>query len=177
MYVLPDALRSEFKKIFGTLIREPDEEILRELTKDRCPVVCIGDVVTYTLLSCGIRMDVAVVDHSTCRGDFVHKEKIIAMIENKIRICNEPATISDEAFSTIKEVMSMTFPKEKPLLVEVEGEEDLLLMPAVIHAPDSSVLFYGEPDAGMVAVYPDEELRNEMIHFLGMMEESRWKSK
>lgn len=170
--MLPSALRSKFKKLFGNLIRKPDKKILNEMIKDRCPVVCIGDVVTYTLLSYGIHMDVAVVDHSTCRGDFVHKEKIISMIEKKISIRNEPATISDEAFRTIREVMTSTFPKETTLLVEVEGEEDLLLMPAVINAPENSVLFYGQPDAGIVAVYPNEKLRDEMIHFLGMMEES-----
>ena len=67
--------------------------------------------------------------------------------------------------------MECSFPIEPTLVIEVDGEEDLLLMPAVLHAPPGAVLFYGEPGEGLVAVYPDDKLKEKMMHFLGMMED------
>ena len=172
MYTLTENLRKEYKKLFGTLIREPTKASLKEAIRDRNPIVCVGDMVTYTLLKFGIRMDVAVVDYKTCRGDFAYAEMIRSMTSNNKKILNHPATISDEAYKTIKMAMEGSFPKDPTLLIEVEGEEDLLLMPAVVHAPGNAVLFYGQPNVGMVAVYPDKELRNTMIDFLEIMEDS-----
>jgi len=172
MYTLTENLRNKFKKLFGTLIREPTRSSLKEAIRDRSPVICVGDMVTYTLLKFDIRMDVAVVDYKTCRGSFAFAETIRSMTQNRTKIINNPATISDEAYETMKKVMEGSFPLDPTLLIEVEGEEDLLLMPAVVHAPESAVLFYGQPNVGMVAVYPDIELRKTMINFLGMMEDS-----
>jgi len=34
---------------------------------------------------------------------------------------------------------------ERPWVIEVDGEEDLLALPAVVDAPPSSVVYYGQP--------------------------------
>ncbi|MDP6155273.1 MAG: DUF359 domain-containing protein [Candidatus Thermoplasmatota archaeon] len=172
MYILSENLRNEYKRLFGTLIREPTRASLKKAIRDRNPVICVGDMVTYTLIKFDIRMDLAVVDYKTCREDFAHAKTIRSMTPNRKKIINDPATISNEAYETVKKIMEGKFPLDPTLLIEVEGEEDLLLMPAVVHAPENAVLFYGEPNVGMVAVYPDKELRNTMIDFLGMMEDS-----
>ena len=172
MYVLAENLRNEYKRLFGTLIREPTKASLEDAVRDRSPVVCVGDMVTYTLLKFDIRTDVAVVDYKTCRGDFAFAKTIRSMTPNRLKIRNDPATISDEAYEVVKNIMGGSFPLDPTLLIEVDGEEDLLLIPAVVHAPGNAVLFYGQPNVGMVAVYPDIELRNTMMDFLGMMEDS-----
>ena len=171
MYTLPDHLREQYKIRLGTLIPEPKKEVMTTTVEGRIPVVCIGDMVTYTLLNLNIHIDVAVVDYRTCRGGFAFSEQIRAMTNNKIKINNGAATISDEGYETIKRALESSFPMEPTLLIEVDGEEDLLLMPAVVHAPPSAVLFYGEPDKGLVAVYPDDRIKDMMINFLRMMED------
>ena len=42
-------------------------------------------------------------------------------------------------------------------MVLIEGEEDLLTIPAVMEAPLGAVVFYGQPLEGVVAVRVDEE--------------------
>ena len=171
MYTLPDHLREQYKIRLGTLIPEPNKEVLNAVVEGRIPVICIGDMVTYTLFSMDIHIDIAVVDYRTCRGGFEFSEEIRAMSDNKINIHNSAATISNEGYDTIKRAVERSFPMEPTLLIEVDGEEDLLLMPAILHAPSGAVLFYGEPGEGLVAVYPDDELKEKMMRFLGMMED------
>ncbi len=171
MYVLPQHLRPKYKELLGKLLENPKKGELLAAVKNRTCVVCIGDMVTYTMITNDIHVDMTVVDYFTCREEFAHADAIRRMDADRKKVRNAPGTISDEAFETVKEGMKMTFPRERPLLIEVDGEEDLLLMPAVLYAPKGSVLLYGEPNAGIVAVYPDDELKRKMLDFLGMMEE------
>ncbi len=172
MYILTEKLRNEYKRLFGKLITKPTKASLIEAIRDRSPVVSVGDMVTYTLLRFDIHMDIAVVDYKTCRGTFANADAIRSMTPNKHNITNDPGTVSDEAYTVVKRAMERDFPINPTLLIEVDGEEDLLLMPAVVHAPGNTVLFYGQPNVGMVAVYPDNELKKTMINFLEMMEDS-----
>ena len=52
--------------------------------------------------------------------------------------------------------MKRAFAGEKPVMVLIDGEEDLLTIPAVIEAPLGAVVFYGQPFEGVVAVKVDE---------------------
>lgn len=134
-------------------------------------MVCVGDMVTFTLGEMGLHLDVGVVDYKTCRTPFEEADVIRGLFGHRKRVCNEAGTISDEAYGTIKEAMGYEFPLDPPLLIEVEGEEDLLLIPVVMYAPDNAVLLYGQPGEGMVVVRPEEGLRKKMASYLETMEE------
>jgi uncharacterized protein (UPF0218 family) len=49
---------------------------------------------------------------------------------------------------------------KKPARILVDGEEDLLGLAVLAFAPDGSVMFYGQPGEGMVAVRIDEQARS-----------------
>ena len=57
------------------------------------------------------------------------------------------------------------FGTRKPARVLVNGEEDLLAIPAIIFAPEGSSLFYGQPGQGIVMVTVDTaaKLRSRAI--------------
>ena len=65
--------------------------------------------------------------------------------------------------------MKKAFAGEKPAMVLIDGEEDLLTIPAVIEAPLGAVVFYGQPLEGVVAVEVDERSKANARQILRLM--------
>ena len=55
-------------------------------------------------------------------------------------------------------------------MLDVEGEEDLATLPAVVAAADGTGVVYGQPDEGMVLVRVTPETRAEMADLLERFE-------
>ncbi len=123
-----------------------------------CPaIITVGDVATQSLLAVGVLPTLAIVD--LC----VRREKTFASVAElgvpkmykKITVENPRGTISEELFTVLAEVFStlrddLLTKKETPqkIVVEVMGEEDLAALPAILLAPLSSVVIYGQPPLG-----------------------------
>jgi len=58
---------------------------------------------------------------------------------------------------------------EKPARVLIDGEEDLLAIPAIEAAPLGSSLFYGQPGEGMVMVKVDDRAKASAKRLLARM--------
>lgn len=155
MPLSPDQLK-QFKKPFGILI--PDSHINKDtislVLKDAAMVIAVGDRTTERLEEFGIIPDIAVVDgqEKRFRRDFAGKYDA-----DKVRCKNPAGSITKEAI----EVLEKCIAAKKPVRVLVDGEEDLLALPLFIMAPDGSVVLYGQPNEGMVAVKIDEAKRKE----------------
>jgi len=52
----------------------------------------------------------------------------------------------------------------------VNGEEDLLVLPACIFAPENAIVLYGQPNEGLVIVKITPEIRNKAQSLLDLME-------
>jgi uncharacterized protein (UPF0218 family) len=59
---------------------------------------------------------------------------------------------------------------KSPVRIFVNGEEDLLVLPVCIHAPDNAVVMYGQPHEGLVIVKIIPEIRNKVQTLLDLME-------
>jgi hypothetical protein len=108
-------------------------------------VVSVGDRVTETLGRMGRVPDVQIVDAKENR---VKRRPPDVPHSRSIRARNPPGTITGDAIEAIRKAFS----GKKPSRVLVEGEEDLLVIPAVILAPASAIVLYGQPRVGIVAV-------------------------
>ncbi len=53
----------------------------------------------------------------------------------------------------------------------VEGEEDLLTIPAVLLAPNRAIVIYGQPGTGAVVVNINEESKKHYRNLAKQMEE------
>ena len=58
---------------------------------------------------------------------------------------------------------------EKPARVLIDGEEDLLAIPAIEAAPLGSALYYGQPGEGVVVVTVDERARASAKRIMAAM--------
>ena len=124
----------------------PPEKRVVERIYDENPdiVVAVGDVTCATVLDEGYKPDVSIVDGITKRG--VYERKFEGDIE--YIVYNPPATLYPETWSAIDTAIWDGLHS----LVNVEGEEDLMGFPAVLLAPENSVLIYGQPDVGIIWV-------------------------
>ncbi len=154
--VIPEEIRERLKRPLGSLVRgcpENTSEVVRSVVSDRVGrLVAVGDAVTKTLLSMGLRPDVCIVDGKIERRPV---EKVV--IEGAVELSceNRPGTISGQAYRTVVEALGM----DGPVIVRVDGEEDLLGLVVMAEAPLGTLMLYGQPREGVVIVHVDGEVR------------------
>ena len=153
--ILPDKLRDELKKPLGFLFNEGE---FLDFIKNEKYIVSIGDQVTYTILKNNILPLFCIVDFKTKRKSC--NDEMIKVIKSygqkKIIVQNPPGCITDDLWNSIRE--SYEGMGENTIRIEVEGEEDLATLPAILLAPNRDVtIIYGLPDKGVVIVKTIEE--------------------
>ncbi|TFG31843.1 DUF359 domain-containing protein [Candidatus Thorarchaeota archaeon] len=121
----------------------PEKRVVRRIEEESPKqVIAVGDVTSATILSEGYTPQVMIIDGITKRGPYLKEFNA----PEEYLIFNPAAVIYPEAWSTIDTAIH----HRTTTLVSVDGEEDLLGFPAVLLAPDDSVVLYGQPDVGIV---------------------------
>ncbi len=163
LYRLPEDLRYELKKPLGKLI--PSSEISKQSLLEEVYgakfVVAVGDATSETLSRLKIQPDIYVVDGREQRGV---RNLPYLEAKNEIKVKNPAGFISEEALKAILEAAKL----EKPVRILVEGEEDLLALIFLATYPPSTVLFYGQPNEGVVVARP-KSCRDKANYILGRM--------
>jgi GTP-dependent dephospho-CoA kinase len=164
-HLLTPSLRRKLKKPLGRLFPAVDvrgEEFLALVTSSPF-VVAVGDRVTETLQeTTGRSPDVFVVDGMERRS--VREVPRIAHAST-LTAKNPAGRITKASMAAMKRA----FAGEKPAMVLIDGEEDLLTIPAVIDAPLGAVVFYGQPLQGVVAVKVDADAKARALEILERM--------
>ena len=160
---LPDSLRGELKEPLGPVYTDAGD-LLDDASS---PVVAVGDIVTYHLLSAGHPPAVALVDGKTER-ERVDREIFDAIdgFDHRLEVENPPATLTDDLLSALVDGLD----RSGSVVVTVRGEEDLAALPAVLTAPDGASVVYGQPGEGMVLATVDGALRARCRELLERMD-------
>lgn len=161
---LPENLRSSLKKPLGILI--PDfqvtkAEVNKNIDKDAF-VITVGDATTDKMVSYGINPSLQIVDSYEKRNK---RDLPEGYVRNILRCKNPAAQITPESIDAIKKALGMA----PPVRLIVDGEEDLLVLPVAVYAPENSVILYGQPDEGLVIVQVTEETRNKAKEIMDTM--------
>ncbi len=157
---------SKLKNPFGELIPGPAEETIPKLARiireTRPPrVIAVGDVVSRETLRAGIVIDLRIVDNRSLRKDL---EAATYPAKNAFSIDNPPGVITSEALETIRRAA-----RTEDSIIYVEGEEDLLVLPAIMEAPERSFVLYGQPLEGLVIVAVTAEKKEEVDRMMRRM--------
>lgn len=144
-----------FKKPVGILIRNERinlDSLSPYLTAKL--IISVGDATTEKLFSLGIVPSIQIVD-----GRERRKKREVPQKRHVTEIkCTNPAGgISNDAIGAVKAALV----SEKPARITVDGEEDLIGAVVLAFAPDGSVMLYGQPFEGIVAVIISSESRNK----------------
>lgn len=144
-------LRIFLKYPLGLLLPYPHPESTRlaikylsELKLNR--VILVGDRVSYNFISEGFDPNIIIVDRREKRNN-VNSEWINNWARIIRNVKNPPGSISEEALSVIKECIN-----ENKCAIVIDGEEDLLVLPALLYSEDNTAIFYGLPDVGLILV-------------------------
>jgi uncharacterized protein (UPF0218 family) len=146
----------KLKDPFGEFIADGDvsEQRIRAAINGTKLVVTVGDATTDKLTTLKIIPDIAVIDKverrslSTRQIDYQAKE---------LRCANPRGTITQEAVAVLQQAIW----GDHPVMVIVDGEEDLLVLPLVQMLPEGSVVLYGQPLEGLVVVNITESKKAE----------------
>jgi len=126
-------------------------------------VTTVGDVVSRETLAAGIQVSLRIVDQMTLRKRISPVE---IKAERTYRVRNPAGVITGEAWDTIKEAL-----KEREAVIFVDGEEDLLAIPAVLESPDNALVVYGQPSEGLVVVATSTQTKTEVRKIMNRMTE------
>jgi len=165
----PD-LRSALKEPMGPVFTDADAL----LAEAGSPLIAVGDVVTAHLLSAGRTPDVAVVDARTERSaveTWVEEAIAGAAFDREVGVANPAATLTADLLTALAEaVVLATGEGGESTVIDVDGEEDLATLPALVAAPAGASVVYGQPGEGMVHVAVDEETTGTAREILGRMD-------
>ncbi len=163
-------MRERLKSPFGELYRCSGEECLRGILKGfKSPpkVISIGDMTTYFMLKSGRVPDMCIVDDLTMRLPVDIEVRRGTAHESfiDVRVKNPAGIVTEELIGAIRDNMR----SGRPVRIYVEGEEDLAVIPACVYAPAGSVILYGQPGEGVVAVKVTEDKKHEARSLLEQM--------
>ena len=137
---LPAGLREELRRPLGSQ---------SELSERPNFLVCIGDATSRKLA--GFKPEVSVFDGK------IKREPTKPLTTNPDFTARNPnGTITVEAVNALRTAIQIP-----PSTLFIDGEEDLLALPAVMLAPLGAIVAYGQPNEGLVLVKVTEAKKKE----------------
>ena len=163
---LPDSLRDQLKIPLGVLLPENQANKLniQKLLSENSYIVTVGDRTTEKMIEYDLIPSLQIIDNLEKR----EKKESPRITSNTIELSvdNPAAEITLQSIDVIKKAFTM----QPPIRLCVNGEEDLLVLPVCIHAPENAIVLYGQPNEGLVLVKITPEIRNKAQSLLDLME-------
>lgn len=161
---LTEKLRALLKKPFGSLMQAKKDLLI----KAKSPYTAtVGDVTTKLFNFFSLGQNISVVDFAVARKKKFSKLTQLGFLgeEEVIEINNPASFLTPSLFSAATKAFSLSNQKKK-VIIKVNGEEDLAVLPLILAAPLGSVIWYGQPKEGIVQVIATEETKkkaNEIV--------------
>ena len=163
---LPEELRGELKEPLGPIYTDTPT-LVADAGR---PLVAIGDVVTHHLIEAGETPKLAMVDERTERSavspeiaETINSFEGFGTVE---QVSNPAGVLSADLLTALRAGLD----REGSTLLDVDGEEDLAALPAILLAPEDTSLVYGQPGEGMVLTTVDETTRQRCRDILSRMD-------
>ncbi|KYC44675.1 MAG: hypothetical protein APG12_01609 [Candidatus Methanofastidiosum methylothiophilum] len=168
--VLTESLRLKLKSPMGLLIQGDEKSVMERVLPliEGKRVISVGDVVSQNLINYGAFPELVIVDGRNLRveiGDTID-------CEDTTIVENPQSEITGELWVAIERFFKDKTKRFKKILVE--GEEDLAVMPAVLHGDGDTVVLYGQPGEGIVIIEVTEQKKKEISDYLNEMEGDLW---
>ena len=149
----------------GVLLPESqaDKSNIKKHLSENSYVISVGDRTTEKMINFDLIPSLQIID-----GQEKREKREPPKLEpaTELTVDNPAAEITSESISMIKKAFTL----QSPVRIFVNGEEDLLVLPVCVHAPENSVVLYGQPNEGLVIVRITPEIRNKVQGLLDLME-------
>ena len=167
--VVTPSLRRRLKRPVGRLFPPTQVRGKEFLTILRSSplVITVGDRVTETIQALGRTPDVQVVDQVERR---VRREAPDVPYVRLYKAPNPAGSITFDSVVSVEHALA----GDKPARVLIDGEEDLLAIPAIVLAAEGSSIFYGQPGQGVVMVTVEERAKASAERHMLAMRREQW---
>lgn len=153
------------KTPLGILLPESqvDKSNIEKYLSDNSYIITVGDRTTEKMINFGLIPSLQIID-----GLEKREKREPPKLDNatELTVDNPAAEITLQSIAMIKKAFTL----QNPVRLFVNGEEDLLVLPVCIHAPENAVVLYGQPNRGLVIVRITPEIRNKVETLLDLME-------
>lgn len=154
-FVLTEEQRQFFRKPLGKLVETP--------TIHTPSTICVvGDASLEQFISNSWKFDLGIFDGKEQRQ--VRNSPVIKQVTIDAHASNQAGMISTDLIKTLKKLMHEQMPPQTVL--KINGEEDLATVALVLLLPLESVIYYGQPNEGLVEVQVTETLKNKVYQLL-----------
>ncbi|MDO8621486.1 MAG: pantetheine-phosphate adenylyltransferase [Candidatus Levybacteria bacterium] len=153
--LLTEAIKRRLEKPFGVIIKD-----LKELPSQNIQfVITVGDVTTKKFNDLYLKQNIAVVDFKVGRKIMFSRIEELGFsgIEIVVKINNLAGCLTPDIFKGVRNALKQGL--ENRIIIKIEGEEDLSVLPLVLASPLNCVVFYGQPNEGIVRVVVSEEIK------------------
>ncbi len=150
----------------GILLPESqvDKSGIQQHLEDDSYIITVGDRTTEKMIEFGLIPSLQIIDSQEKREK--RKPPQMSSTTTEILVDNPAAEITPQSIDLIKSAFNM----KPPVRIRVNGEEDLLVLPVCVHAPENAIVLYGQPNEGLVIVKVTPEIRNKTQSLLDLME-------
>lgn len=156
--ILPEVLRAELQKPFGKVLSSVPSGL------DSEKIITIGDITTQKFNQEKVGQFLSIVDFQVNRKKEFSKLSDLGFVQNidSIEVENPAGMISPQLFAGVQKAFES---KDKRVIL-VKGEEDLSFLPVMLLAPLGFMIFYGQPDQGLVQVLVNEENKEKVYELV-----------
>jgi len=149
----------------GVLIPEnqTSKPEIQKYLSENSYIITVGDRTTEKMIDFDLIPSLQIID-----GQEKREKREPPKLKNatELTVKNPAAEITPQSISLIQKAFTM----ESPVRIFVDGEEDLLVLPVCVHAPENAIVMYGQPHEGLVVVKITPEIRNKVQTLLDLME-------
>ncbi len=157
-FAISPALRAELKSPLGQLIedRSVSPGIFEKYITENCLLVCVGDRTTDRIHDFHLSPNLEIVDFMEKRQARSYTQYGLS-VERIIRAVNVAGTISSDSLEKLDQCRQLIQrDRRSTVRLVIEGEEDLLTLPVAAFFPEETVVFYGQPNEGLVVISSNE---------------------
>ena len=136
------------------------DDILKAPPKTK--IISVGDVTTSNLHQAGLRPYIEIVDLKTRRGE----EHQFESVSGSFHVLNPAGTLTHDLFLLVKKLMN------RGGRIEVDGEEDLAVIPIIYYSDLNTLVVYGIPDMGMACIAVDADIKSKIKDLVKRIEDA-----
>ena len=156
---------AELKKPLGKLY--PDFEDAIDEIKSSKFLISVGDATFSNLIKYELYPNLAIIDNLIQRKNYDHD---VIHTENILNANNPAGTITDDLWETIGNALKLCDNGEC-YVIDVDGEEDLAVLPCILMASEDTTILYGQPNEGLVILKVSDTIKKAQTLIDAFIEE------
>lgn len=145
------------QKPLGKLVTT--KNLIKYAKERKNKIAVVGDRCMWEFLSNDIKFDYGVFDNKIMR--MAHSYQFNLSLFKKFTALNKPGSISRDAIRAVNKML-----KNDKGVLEINGEEDLLVLPLMLRMELGSTIFYGQPHQGLIKLPVTEQQKDQWYNFL-----------